>query len=146
MIGDFEIKIIKEGEDPHNVCAEFAARCESRRFHIHMSRFCNSSFLMLSTANQPAPIHKFAVTMDDRDQGMFRASRESIAADVCSLCKLGSDVVESKGPTMGTFSSTLRRGNVDNPTSSHAHLRMVERCSAALSFEDTSSKLNIQRK
>lgn len=96
--------------------------------------------LVDSSTNEPAPMEKFAFTMVDRDQGMSHESRESITVEGFSSYKSGSDVaVDSKGPGMATFSSTLRGGNVDNPTSPHSLSGMAERRSAVLLFKDASS-------
>merc|ERR550532_552280 len=77
--------------------------------------------LVDSATGQPTTIDKFAFTMVDRDQGMSHESRESITVDGFSSYKAGSDVaVEAKGQNLATFSSTLRGGNVDNPTSPYA--------------------------
>lgn len=100
--------------------------------------------LVDSSTNQPTPMDKFAFTMVDRDQGMSHESRESITVDGFSSYKAGSDVaVEAKDVSLASFSSTLRGGNVDNPTSPYALSGMAERRSAVLLFKDT-SKFNLR--
>lgn len=100
--------------------------------------------LVDSSTNQPTPLDKFAFTMVDRDQGMSHESREAITVNGFSSYKAGSDVaVEAKGASLATFSSTLRGGNVDNPTSPYALSGMAERRSAVLLFKNT-SKFNLR--
>merc|ERR1719197_1185046 len=87
--------------------------------------------LVDSSSGLPTTMDKFAFTMVDRDQGMSHESRESITVEGFSSYKAGSDVaVEAKGQSLATFSSTLRGGNVDNPTSPYALSGMAERRSA----------------
>jgi len=100
--------------------------------------------LIDSSNSQPTTMDKFAFTMVDRDQGMSHESRESITVEGYSSYKAGSDVaVEAKGESLATFSSTLRGGNVDNPTSPYALSGMAERRGAVLVFKDT-SKFNLR--
>merc|ERR550532_789942 len=100
--------------------------------------------LVDSATGQPTTIDKFAFTMVDRDQGMSHESRESITVDGFSSFKAGSDVaVESKGESSATFSSTLRGGNVDNPTSPHSLSGLAERRSAVLLFAEA-GKFNLR--
>lgn len=100
--------------------------------------------LVDSSNGQPTTMDKFAFTMVDRDQGMSHESRESITVEGYSSYKAGSDVaVAAKEKNVATFSSTLRGGNVDNPTSPYALSGMAERRSAVLLFKDT-SKFNLR--
>lgn len=93
--------------------------------------------LVDSTTGQPTTMDKFAFTMVDRDQGMSHESRESITVHGFSSFKAGTDVaVVEQGDTAATFSSTLRGGNVDNPTSPHSLSGLAERRSAVLLFSD----------
>merc|ERR1719238_2144795 len=102
--------------------------------------------LVDSETGEPKIMDKFAFTMVDRDQGMSHESRESITVEGFDSYKVGSDVaVEAKGENLATFSSTLRGGNVDNPTSPYALSGMAERRSAVLLFKNTDKfKLKIE--
>jgi len=94
--------------------------------------------LVDSETGEPKVMDKFAFTMVDRDQGMSHESRESISVEGFDSYKVGSDVAVDEVDDVVTFSSTLRGGNVDNPTSPFALSGMAERRSAAVLFSETS--------